>query len=521
MKPSRLSIDSLAPRLILAIFAGGLVTLSLAPFKWWPCAIIALFLLLLALEHTPKKQSVLINFTFSLSLFATGSSWIFHSIHIYGNASIGLAGFLTALFCLALALCLLPFLIFWHRLIPHSTRGLLFGFPACWVLGEWFRSWFLTGFPWLYLGYSHTESPLFSWAAVVGVFGLSWISALTAAILFDGYQSKKAKTLPLLTLMFIWGAALPLQAINWTHAIPKASSYATTSTHSAQDPAQISVALVQGVIPQQLKWDQSYAAINRQRYVSLSKPYWGNQVLLWPETAITEFPSQAKDYIQRLNIKAQNNNTTLITGIPTRHQHNGQPIYHNSIQALGVGAGTYHKVKLVPFGEYLPFENLLRGLIDFFDLPMSQFSPGPQKQPLLTTGNWRASPSICYEIVYPSFVAQRAQFANYLITISNDTWFGETLGPQQHLQMAQMRAIETGRFLLRGTNDGISAIISPDGKILKQSTRFKQQVITGVIEPRRGLTPYMRWYNYPILFIAFIGLWWSLRRRKAVSNNLD
>ncbi len=513
MKPFKLPLHSFVLRSILAATAGGLITLSLAPLKWWPSAILALFLLLLVLKNTPKKQGILISVIFSATLFTTGCSWVFHSIHTYGNASVFLASLLTALFCLTLTLCFLPFLVLWHRFFSHSTVGILLGFPACWVLGEWFRSWFLTGFPWLYVGYSHTESPLFAWAAVTGVFGLSWISAFTAAVIFDGYQQKKAKTLPLLALIIIWGAALPLQAINWTTPVAQVSSFSNANSTQSAPSTQVSVALVQGVIPQQLKWDKSYAETNKQRYLSLSKPYWGNQIILWPETAITEFPQQAEEYIESLTIKAQNNNTTLITGIPTLSRHNNSVTYHNSIMALGVGAGTYNKAKLVPFGEYLPLEKTLRGLIDFFDLPMSQFSAGSNQQPLLTAGDWLVSPSICYEIVYPSFVAQRAQSANFLVTISNDTWFGETLGPKQHLQMAQMRAIETGRYLLRGTNDGISAIINPDGKILEQSTRFKQEVIIGMIEPRRGLTLYMQWLNYPVLLLIFISLWLGLRQR--------
>ena len=194
--------------------------------------------------------------------------------------------------------------------------------------------------------------------------------------------------------------------------------------------------------------------------------------------------------------------STLVTGIPTRDA-TGR---YNSIIALGAGSGTYHKQKLVPFGEYVPFERWLRGVIDFFDLPMSQFIAGPEIQSPLVAGDLAIAPFICYEIVYPDFVQRHAANADVLITISNDTWFGRSIGPWQHFQMARFRAAELGRDLIRGTNDGISALITADGAISVTASQFSESVITGSIQPRSGHTPFGTTGSLPVWVFALITL---------------
>ena len=222
--------------------------------------------------------------------------------------------------------------------------------------------------------------------------------------------------------------------------------------------------------------------------------------MLWPESALPTYSDRIEDYLGLISTEATETGTTLITGIPTRDAQGG----YNSIIALGLGAGEYRKQKLVPFGEYVPFEKNLRGLIQFFDLPMSSFIPGPNVPPVLSAGPLKVASFICYEVVYPDFVWQGARDAALLVTVSNDSWFGHSIGPLQHLQMARFRALETGRPLLRGTNNGVSAIIDHKGDLLVATPQFEEVVITGEVQPKTGLTPLMWLGSTPIL--AFCGL---------------
>jgi apolipoprotein N-acyltransferase len=173
---------------------------------------------------------------------------------------------------------------------------------------------------------------------------------------------------------------------------------------------------------------------------------------------------------------------------------------------MGAGTGVYHKQRLVPFGEYVPLEAQLRGLIQFFDLPMSSFSPGPSGQKPLAAGAYRVAPFICYEIVYGDLVGRSARDAELLITISNDSWFGDSIGPWQHLQIAQMRGRENGRYVLRATNNGISAIIDHQGRILQRTEQFVATTLTGEAEPMLGVTPFGSFGNTPIIAGCFLGL---------------
>ncbi|MCL1477514.1 MAG: apolipoprotein N-acyltransferase [Marinobacter sp.] len=199
-------------------------------------------------------------------------------------------------------------------------------------------------------------------------------------------------------------------------------------------------------------------------------------------------------------------NSTLITGIPWYgfSERLEGFTYHNSITAIGAGEGIYHKQKLVPFGEYVPLEKYLRGLIGFFDLPMSNFTPGPKNQSALTANGLRIMPFICYEVAYPDFLARNAVNTDLLLTISNDGWFGDSIGPLQHLQLARMRALETGRYMLRGTNNGVTAIIDNKGQITERIPQFERAVMAGEVYRASGSTPYMITSSWPVLTFALI-----------------
>ena len=461
--------------LMLAPLAGALVTLSLAPFNAWPAGILSCAVYAWLLSTCEPRQALWRGWLYGLGMFATGVSWIYVSIHVYGYASVPLAALLTGLFCAGLALLQAAFAGCYARWVRPLPGGMLAGFASLWVLFEWLRSWLLTGFPWLYLGYAHVDTWIAGWAPILGVYGLSFICALSGCCLFLAWRIRQPAAFVIYggIVATLWAGGGVLKPIEWV--VP-----------AARYP--VSVVLYQPNIPQDKKWDRSWYPRILAAYEREVKHQYGADIILWPESAIPNYYQRARDFLDPVAALAADRESTLILGIPYRPS--GSPDYFNSILALGHGEGVYHKQRLVPFGEYVPLEGVLRGLIAFFDLPMSAFSAGPEQQPPLRAGAFRIAPFICYEIVYPDLVARSARQADLLVTISNDSWFGNSIGPLQHLQIAQMRALETGRYLLRGTNNGVSAIIDHRGQILDRSPRFQATTLTGEAQMMMGQTPF-------------------------------
>lgn len=478
---------------LVSAAAGALTTFSIAPYSHWWLGILTLAVFAFNIHNDSHKKRVLLHaFLFGLGYFGTGVSWVFVSIHQFGGAPPILAGLMTSLFVMTIAACFaLPFYGFAH--LKKGYSRLLIGFPVAWALGEWLRSWLLTGFPWLYMGYGHIESPLVGWAPIGGVFLLGIIVALTSAtvcFLFSKQATANAKLLSGLVVIIIWGEGASLKSAEWTEA--------------AGDP--ISIGIVQPNIPQGKKWAPDFRQPTQERLNALSEGLWKNDWVIWPEAAIPDLYSRADDFIFPADHKARETNTSLITGV--LYDDQSETKYYNGMLGLGNAEGLYFKQRLVPFGEYVPMEDWLRGLITFFDLPMSAISAGNPHQKMITAGNYAVASAICYEIVYPALTAELSQQSNVLLTVSNDAWFGESIGPLQHFHMARMRALEIGRYVIRSTNNGVSAIIAPNGSIEQQSEQFVQGTLSGEVIPMQGNTPYLIWKNYCFLIILLAGIAW-------------
>ena len=268
-------------------------------------------------------------------------------------------------------------------------------------------------------------------------------------------------------------------------------------------------------MPQQLKWDREQLSAQLALYRDMTVASRDVDLIVWPETAVPVLRKYALAYLQGIGAHAAERGAALITGLPIRQLNaQGEPRYYNGLTVLGDGTGTYLKQKLVPFGEYVPLQDLLRGLIAFFDLPMSDFARGPAGQPLLQAKGYTLAPYICYEVVYPEFAASLAAQSDILLTVSNDTWFGTSIGPLQHLQMAQMRALEAGRWMIRATNNGVTALIDPFGRISVQIPQFEQATLYGEVVPMQGLTPYLRWRGWPMTVLVVGLLLGSLVRNR-------
>ncbi len=494
------------PGNVSALLAGALTTLSLAPFDWWPLAILSIALHYLGLRQLTPKQAAGRGWCFGFGLYGAGISWIYVSIQEFGGASPFLAGLLIIAFVAAVSLFFTLPAWLWARWLRRDAVPLAdaLAFAALWIAQDSFRGWFLTGFPWLYQGYSQLTGLLSGWAPVGGVWLIGFILALDAALLVNLprlRQSRPALTGALALLIVPWLIALPLQHYAWTE--PKGSA--------------LRVVAIQGNIAQESKWSPEQRLRQLTLYRDLTFASQLADLIIWPETAIPMLKDRAvaEGYLPMLDTFAKTRHAALITGVPLRETNeDGERRYYNGLTVVGAGHGDYRKQKLVPFGEYVPLQDLLRGLIAFFNLPMSDFARGSATQALPEALGYHIAPFICYEVVYPDFVAAMAAQSDLLLTISNDAWFGHSIGPLQHLQMARMRALEAGRWMIRATNNGVTVLINPFGEITEQVPSFQQAVLYGEVTPMQGLTPYLRYRSWPLGLLCAALLGWAFWQRK-------
>jgi apolipoprotein N-acyltransferase len=481
--------------LLIAMLSGALITLSFAPFNFWPIAIISLIAFALLLKEQTLKTILWRSFAFGVGFYGAGIHWIYVSIHNFGGASPLFASLLVFVFAgFMAAIFILPFYIF-GRWFNYHSLGLIVALPACWLLGEWMRTWFLTGFPWLFLGYAHIDTLLAGWAPITGVMGIGFILVLTAVVIAEWLWRIKSRPTKKTALIIasvcsaaFWILGAGLKNITWAEA----------------DTTPIKIGMVQPNVDQgtKLSFDEESAIIALNQLRDLSKDLWTNDWVIWPEAAIPTSLTyhDALPFLEEINTTAAEQDTALFTGVI--YEDRDKQKYYNSIAGLGQGYGFYHKRRLVPFGEYVPFEDQLRGLIEFFNLPTSFIHLGPQDQHGLIAKGVRITPAICYEIVYPDLIAQAAKETQVLLSVNNLGWFLDSIQSKQFMQMAQMRALETGRYLVYSTNNGPSAIIDNHGKILSQSDSFKAQTFTGVIYAVKDWTPFMVYGSGPLVIIA-------------------
>jgi len=475
----------------LALAAGMLLPFAFAPFAFFPLAIFTpAVLFLLWLEATPRRAAWL-GFLFGAGQFGVGVSWVYVAIHDFGYTGVPLAVLLTALLVSILAAypALLGFAAARFLRGPEWLRLALL-FPAGWMLSEWLRGWLFTGFPWLNLGYSQIDAPLRGLAPLIGVYGVTLAVAISSGLVLVALRATRWRTraIPFIALLLLWLGSWGATRFEWSQPLGE----------------PFRVALVQGNVPQDTKWRPELVQYTQDLYADLTRRHWDNRLIVWPEAAITAWYHEVADgYLAGLQREAQSHGAGILLGIPVREP--GTRRYFNSLVSLDEKTGMYHKRHLVPFGDYVPLQEWLRGLIRFFDLPMSGFSPGPAKQRLLEASGLLIAPAICYEDAFGEEWIDGLPEAELLVNATNNAWYGDSFAPHQHLEISRMRALETGRWLLRATTNGVSAIIDPQGKIRGRSPQFVTHVLTGEVQARQGATPYVQAGNLPVLLIA-VGL---------------
>jgi apolipoprotein N-acyltransferase len=489
-------------RALITSAFGASTTLAFAPFNYWIFALLSPVILLFTLRNTTTKQAAFLGWLFGLGFFGSGVSWVYVSIHTYGDTVAPLAALLTTIFCAALALLFSIQAWFYQRFF--SKRYAILGFAVIWLLFEWLRSWLFTGFPWLYLGYAAIDTPISQLASIGGVWLLSALvlAISLAAASFVYYNNQRLSVIC---------SAVVLIILSTTLLLPKQWTYRAGE--------QIDIAILQPNIPQQIKWKGLYLEEIISQYYKSTLPLIGENVIIWPETAIPSLYPSVEGFFSPLVSRQIAAGGAIISGVPTKiidpDFPKGRRI-HNSIYNLTQDS-IYHKQRLVPFGEYIPWQQEFEDLFNFLNIPDFTFSlPKQIPQPLMQVGNFHFSTAICYEIAYPELVREYSKNADVILTLSNDTWFTGSIGPDQHFQIARMRAIENNRWLIRSANNGISAIVDPQGKVKHIAPRYVEAVLKGSVEPLQGLTPYQRMGSLPLiisyLLIAVFLIWINRRR---------
>lgn len=513
---------------ILAALCGAALVFSLAPFDIWPLAFLSAGGLYVLLERSPA-QILPVAIGFGMVKYGFGLSWVYVSIHVYGDASPLLAGGLVLLMAAIMTTLTWVQCLAYLRLRSASVYLNVVSFAALWTLGEWMWTWWLSGFPWLYAGYSQLGTPLSAFAPVGGVFLISFLVALIGAALFA--LLRQTLGIPDRAIAqdrhpgsLEAGKSAPLRAAWMVPLViaPFAVGWLIDDVQWTRAAGRQTIALVQGNTEQSVKWDADQRDNIVRTHIRLTAPYWGEvDTIMWSEGAITWWAHEADFLLERLDAEGRRSKTALVSGIPVAERVDDEIRSYNGVIVTGEGEGRYLKQVLVPFGEYVPFESLLRGLIAFFDLPMSGFAEGPAEQPLLRIKGVPAAMLICYEIAFPGFVARQTREAEVLLTISNDTWFGGSIGPLQHMQIAQMRARELDRWVLRATNNGLTGIVDARGEVVAQIPRFQEGVLTGEWERRQGATPFQIAGNAPVLLlIALVLAFAAWTRRKAAASSI-
>lgn len=501
--------------LIIAWLAGASFSWSLAPHGVWVLAIISPAILY-ALLKAPmsNKRAFAIGEAYGMGYWCVGAFWLYNSIHTYGSVPAVLA--LAAIAVMGLGMGVLHGLlaVVFNRYVGKQPLS----FASLWVLQEWLKTWVLTGFPWLFVGYAFTgQAWLASIAPVFGVFALSFVAVFVAAALVELF-SKRVNYAIAGAVMVATSVALWVINPQWT---------------TEKNSPNLSVSLIQGNIPQDKKWLTEYQNKTLEIYATLTRDEWGSDVVIWPEASIPMFQTQAWDFITGIAKIASDTNTTWVTGVPFMEAPSAEnvfdpvtgqyPPFYNAVMSVDTHSNPsnnqvalYKKQRLVPFGEYIP----MSGVLDLFPNlgggnRILNYSKGEREQAPLPVKGQKMGSAVCYEVAYPDTTRRNAVDTDFMLTISNDAWFGTTAGPWQHLQMVQMRAIETGRWFLRATNTGVTVIIDEQGQIVKQAPQFERTVLRGQVQAREGKTPYVHFGNLPVLSFVLLALLagiWHKRR---------
>lgn len=477
---------------LLALAAGVILNFAFAPFgQWWLAFVCMAVLYWLWQQGVPRRRAWR-GFLFGVGLFATGVSWVYLTLVRFGGAPPVVA--LLGTFCFIAILAAYPTLA--GFLFARLRRGDAWDpwlFAALWSMGAWVRGFFLTGFPWLDLGYSLDSSPLLPWAPIIGVLGLGFLVALAAAMGAEARQRPQ----PLLLLLLVLLVSTPqVRALRFVH---KAG-------------APFTVSLVQGDVSPAIKWNVASRRQIINRYLRLTRHAFG-RLVIWPETAVPGYTHQLDHwFVPDMQKMAAKDHRHFLLGVVEGNAWGTGPVY-NAVLSIGRHDGFYRKQHLVPFGEYLPWPAVFGPILNVLHIPMSSFTPWTRREHALVVHDARIGMTICYEIAYGALVTEELPAATVLVNVSDDSWYGHSHEAVQQLQIARLRAAEAGRDLAVATDDGMTAVIGHTGGVAARLAPFRPGVLTAVIQPYAGMTPYDRYGHLPVMALAGLVLVVAVIRR--------
>ena len=471
-----------------SFFSGLLIPFGFAPFHLPGLAILGMALLFAQLHQKSLKQSFFTGFGFGLGFFGFGVSWIYVSIHNYGHLNVPVSACITGLFIAFLALYPAFVALLYQRLATQRLwlfNGLLFS--ALWCLGEYLRATLFSGFPWLLLGTSQIDTPLQYLLPILGVFGVGFLACFAATTLTMGMRSTGIKrNLWIIACMLLLLTPLSLKNHAWT----------TTDTKP------LSVGIIQANISMRDKWDEALFWQLLQRYATYLEQVIGKKdLIVMPESAIPVPGNYVSDFLDGIDNQASRAGSAILLGIPEPTTVDNTA-YYNTLTTLGAAQGSYLKQHLVPFGEFIP--GPLQTLNNWLALPTANMRPGKAGQPLVRVHHHPIASLICYEVAYPQLLRQQLPEAEWIVSISDDGWFGHSLAAYQQVQMSQVLSLQTGRYQVVANNDGLSSIINAEGQIEGSLPAFQSGVLNATLHASHGATPWVSFGDSPVFFISFI-----------------
>jgi apolipoprotein N-acyltransferase len=480
---------------LLSFAAGAVAVAGFAPLHAWPVPMLALAVLFFTWARSASpRQAAASGFAFGLGFFLVGVSWVYISLHRYGEMPAVLAGLATFLFAAYLALFPAMTGALVVRLAGARPALRLAAAPPAYVLLDWLRGTLFTGFPWLNMGTSQAPAaPLAGFAPLWGAYGTSLLVAMVASlgvvVAISSFPAR-ARVAAALAILALHGAGIALAQVEWTHAVGR----------------PVRVALVQGNVPQEIKWRDDVRMRTIRDYGQMIEEAQADVVVV-PETALPAYLDELpQEFLRELVEHARRTHKEILLGTVERtFRADGTSEYFNSlVDITGSPPVSYRKRHLVPFGEYIPWG--FHWVLAILHIPMQDFSRGADVQPPLPVDGVSFGVAICYEDIFGSEMIRFMPAARAFVNVSNMAWFGDSLAPEQQLQESQMRALENGRWMVRSTNTGVTAAIGPDGRVESRLPTFTRATLVAAIQPREGVTPYGRSGNLPALWASAVAL---------------
>ena len=487
---------------LLALFCGLLFPLGFAPFDYWPLTILSISLALYLVSEKVENNTFLLGLFYGIGQWGFGISWVYVSIHYHGNQGIFSSFLITSAFVFFLSLYTgLTFYLIKKFRTSNKNLNYLLLFPVVWVTVEIIRSYLFTGFPWLIVGASLAGTSVGGWIPILGTYGATILSVMISGCLVLFFRNKKKMHWsPALIIVIILLSSFTLNKINWTKEI-----------------SIIQASIYQPNLTLKEKWSSEGVRKTMSMINSSISNAQEGEFIIFPETAIIFDKGDLNTWFLDIEKEAKSRNISLISGIIAKDLQNPSLIErYNRIEGFGAIKGHYDKIHLVPFGEYIPLRGYLDKFLDILGINLINTLPG-ESYSLLKANNIAVSASICYEIAFSDLVRKTAKRGNLLVTISNDTWFGASIGPEQHLEIAQSRALEHQKSLIRATNSGISAIIDKKGNIVSRQGFFEDKQIKEKVFIYEGRTPFSvvgNWFIYGYIMLIYMYL--SLYKRTNV-----